>query len=316
LTNHCIVSLTSQEEGKSILSTRDVYVQCLSSFERSARRNVEKSFSEEEFMLFQANQVLPWPAEDIENLKEVIASLNRRLEKFGEGLNLPPKLVLNLTTGKEEGGAAFCRGSNGIFLPRNQVNWSLGGSVEALLAHELWHIVSRNLKPGTRDKAYSLIGFEALGTPLEFPTHLQPKRITNPDAALFEHYLPLSFLDGSETINLVPITISNTTIHHKDEGTFFKYVQLTGLIVQRSEGVDEGEGKWALTNELFPMNYDGLPKEFWEKIGRNTSYIIHPEEIMADNFKMLVFEEHLSPESVPTPSILYALDSLLRNNTD
>jgi hypothetical protein len=46
---------------------------------------------------------------------------------------------------------------------------------------------------------------------------------------------------------------------------------------------------------------------FFEQIGRNTRYIIHPEEIMADNFSLMLFGGTLS-----NPEIVEALRALLR----
>jgi hypothetical protein len=39
---------------------------------------------------------------------------------------------------------------------------------------------------------------------------------------------------------------------------------------------------------------------FFEMVGRNTDYIIHPEEILADNFALLRFAD----DDVPSPQIL------------
>jgi hypothetical protein len=48
-------------------------------------------------------------------------------------------------------------------------------------------------------------------------------------------------------------------------------------------------------------------KGFHEQIGRNTGYIIHPEEVLADNFVLLVRRE----TDVPSPEILERMDALL-----
>jgi hypothetical protein len=46
---------------------------------------------------------------------------------------------------------------------------------------------------------------------------------------------------------------------------------------------------------------------FFEQIGRNTQYIIHPEEILADNFSLLVREK-----TGPSPDILKKLADALK----
>ena len=46
---------------------------------------------------------------------------------------------------------------------------------------------------------------------------------------------------------------------------------------------------------------------FLEKIGKNTNYIIHPDEILADNFVRLVMED----KDVPTPRIIEEMRKVL-----
>jgi hypothetical protein len=44
-----------------------------------------------------------------------------------------------------------------------------------------------------------------------------------------------------------------------------------------------------------------------EQIGRNTEYVIHPEEVLADNFALLV----LKKANVPSPEILQKMREVL-----
>ena len=48
-------------------------------------------------------------------------------------------------------------------------------------------------------------------------------------------------------------------------------------------------------------------QEFLDKIGKNTNYIIHPDEILADNFVRLVMED----QNLQTPGIIDAMRRLL-----
>jgi hypothetical protein len=53
---------------------------------------------------------------------------------------------------------------------------------------------------------------------------------------------------------------------------------------------------------------DGL----FEQIGRNTQYLWHPEEILADNFAILVLGElSAKPLSPPSPEVLERLRPIL-----
>ncbi len=47
---------------------------------------------------------------------------------------------------------------------------------------------------------------------------------------------------------------------------------------------------------------------FFEKIGKNTNYIIHPEEILADNFSFMVLQKR----NLPSPVIVKKLKKILK----
>jgi hypothetical protein len=76
-------------------------------------------------------------------------------------------------------------------------------------------------------------------------------------------------------------------------GEFFDYLQL-GLLVRTAAGA-------ALSTERVV----GLQQVtgFFEQVGQNTQYVIHPEEILADNFALLV----LDMPNVKSPAVLIGL---------
>ena len=73
--------------------------------------------------------------------------------------------------------------------------------------------------------------------------------------------------------------------------------------------VEEKEGSW------FPVMVAGRPllldskevPDFGKQIGENTGYVIHPEEVLADNFVLLV----TGVKKVKTPRILTDLRKIL-----
>ena len=61
-------------------------------------------------------------------------------------------------------------------------------------------------------------------------------------------------------------------------------------MVLRLLAVEESEGQWRATTEggkALVLDPDQAP-EYVRRLGGNTSYIIHPEEALADNFVLLV----------------------------
>jgi hypothetical protein len=50
---------------------------------------------------------------------------------------------------------------------------------------------------------------------------------------------------------------------------------------------------------------------FWDVFGRNTDYVVDPEETMADNFSFAVIYG-LEGKKYKTPEIIQAIDALLK----
>jgi hypothetical protein len=50
--------------------------------------------------------------------------------------------------------------------------------------------------------------------------------------------------------------------------------------------VTEKDGQWMVKNDGIGLSEEQITG-YWEKIGRNTRYTIHPDEIIADNFTFL-----------------------------
>ena len=61
------------------------------------------------------------------------------------------------------------------------------------------------------------------------------------------------------------------------------------------------------TTIVYPME---KISDFKEKIGENTQYIIHPEEILAENFVIAFIDQ----QSVPTPELKEKIRKILKGN--
>ena len=77
-----------------------------------------------------------------------------------------------------------------------------------------------------------------------------------------------------------------------------------------------GENKSDISSAVKPMYDSQKPKlvnvqqvsGIFEQVGRNTGYIIHPEEILAGNFALLVLPER----NVPSPSIIKKMEEIMK----
>lgn len=293
-------SIASVDEGKEVLMTRDEFIERLSPFDRAARLKVERTVDEPEYLEFVGANVVAWEAEEKRRVRDLVAEIRDSLLAFD--LPLPPMVLMIKTTGREEGAAAYTRGS-AIVLPESDLE-APAERIQRKICHELFHILSRH-NPALRERLYGAIGFEKCDE-LELPAPLNARRITNPDAPRNDHCIRVE-VDGTRHW-AIPVLYSRTETYDADRGgEFFDYLEFQLLLVDRAEG----------SSAVAPLRRDNGPwlvgvqdvRGFFEQVGRNTGYIIHPEEILADNFAMIM----MGDTDAPSPEVLQRVESILRN---
>lgn len=131
-----------------------------------------------------------------------------------------------------------------------------------------------------------------------------PRKITNPDVPKNDYCIQLK-LDG-QSILAVPILLSRTAKYDASlGGEFFEYLQLALLLIEPPVGsnipqvLNDSRGPRLVTLQQV--------SGFFEQVGQNTEYVIHPEEILADNFALLVLKQ----ENVRSPEVLARIRSSL-----
>ncbi len=297
LAGNCTVHFASVPDAREYLAKRDVYIEGLSPFERAAKIKQAGPVSTAQFVEFIQGQVLEWTDADKAKLRKVIAAAKPKLAKFAE--HLPRRIDLIKTTGNDEGAAPYTRGTS-IVLPKRTTRQSANG-LKGLFYHELFHIISRG-DPKLRDKLYRIIGYEKCGV-VSLPSDMTSRRISNPDAPVVEHCIHVS-KDG-ESYWVAPVLFSRTPKYDPETGdTFFRYLEF------RLMAIDRNSAKVILKDDkpilLKPDGVDG----FYEQIGRNTDYIIHPEETLANNFVHLMRQK----EGLKNPKIPRKIQKLLLTN--
>jgi hypothetical protein len=291
LTQSTLVRFASPDEGQAILAADDDFTASLSRFDIQCRLKTGKEVTLADWKQFVARHVLPWDAPEREKVAQALERLRERLAPFR--LPLPPVIRLVASTGDDESNAAYTRGSS-IILPTNTVAAYDTMQLDRLLAHELFHLLSRH-DGAIRAKLYQIIGFE-LCQPIELPPALAPRRITNPDAPLIDCTISLTAANG-KTYTVAPVLYATTKAYDpKSNATLFQSLLFRLLIV------DHRGGRWqpVLTNGEAVVLDPKKEPAFLDQIGKNTNYIIHPDEILADNFVRLVMND----KDVPTPRII------------
>jgi hypothetical protein len=290
------VRLASQEQTTELLAARDEFALRLSRFDRQSRMQTNEEVTLDDWLKFNATHARSWSEAEAARVKAAVEELRPRLEPFS--LPLPEIILLARTSGREEGNAAYTRGST-IFLPDRVMAYPRA-DLQKLLVHELFHVLSRH-DPTLRQKLYAIVGFHPCD-PIKLPPSWEDRRITNPDAPLVDCYMELS-IDGRQ-ITAAPLLYASVARYDpKSGGSFFQYLTFRMLILSR-----DGPRWTASVKEDRPVVFDPRQVEaFYEKVGRNTSYIVHPDEILADNFALLVQGQ----KEVPTPRILDEMRKLL-----
>jgi hypothetical protein len=282
------IRLATKEEGKELIARKDDFVAALSKFDLQSRLKTGADVKADDLLKLYQENVTDWPDEDAKAVLEAFAFVADRLKECK--LKLPPKVFIIRTTGQEEAGAAYCRGP-AIVLPAGKTGTKSAG-LRQLCAHELFHVISSH-DVELRTALYRMIGFTTCD-PIVPPAKLRDRTIANPDAPRSDCVIELE-LDG-ERVFAAPILLASADFDPAANKSLFGYLQARLMVVEK-----QGDGWRAIENDgeprlLEPSKLDS----FWKQIGRNTNYIIHPDEILADNFMHLVMgtKDLKSPEVV------------------
>jgi hypothetical protein len=291
-----VIRFATESEATKAFQSVDRFIRSMSEFDLQCRLD-RSSANTDEFLEFSANQYVPWTEEQKRKIVPVVQSLEKRLARFN--LPLPKTVLLVQTSGKIEANAAYCR-ENAIMLPPRFIN-APAKSLESLLAHELFHVLSSH-NPDLRYRLYRIIGFQSC-PPIKLPAALMARKITNPDAPQLDCILYV-VVDG-ETVPATPFLWAKSDYEPGQGKTFFDYLQFRLLVLKPA-----GDGFEPLFRNGEPWFIRPRRPDLYWNIGINTEYIIHPEEILADNFKALVMK---SP--VNSPRITQAMLRELQQST-
>ena len=293
-----VVTFAGVPAAQAILTNRDDFVASLSAFDRSARMKLDREVTENEYLQFVARNVVAWSPEETNKIAGIIRDIAKKLETLHPPF--PARILLIKTSGAEEGGECYTR-ANAIVLPQHEAG-ARAKVLEQTIIHELFHVLSRS-DPALRAKLYGILGFTRIND-VAYPAELRGRRITNPDGV--QNGWLLTVTNQSAPVTVVPLLYATQAHYVPAQGDeFLRYVTFKLLVAQRN-----GDRWEAALTDLKPQLLDPQSVSgFFEQIGRNTDYIIHPDEILAVNFTLLVNGN----TNVPSPRILTELKRVLAN---
>lgn len=279
-------------QGREILLGEDEWYAGLGTAEIAIRLGSETpDKTAEDLKAYYNDKLLTWSEEEILSLRKVVDSQRSGLDVYSD---LLPEIVWFVKVSDKVEGALPHTRKNAIFFSASESNAGVH-----LFLHELFHILSREQakeQQSRRDTLYRIIGFEPCD--LEETPWMETRRLSNPDVPSGGYYLSLESLPSGAVIpwHHTAYDVFDPEVHGGFGGHFG--FGLVPVVVQ------DGTCKPLQSDKGIPVILQ--PHEvpgFLDAIGHNTGYIIHPEEVLADNFVFLM----LGYDDLPNPEIVESL---------
>ncbi|MFN7120242.1 MAG: hypothetical protein ACK4TA_25865 [Saprospiraceae bacterium] len=239
---------------------------------------------------FLQTEVMNFSAEETQWLEKIFADIQTWCNKISPDI-LPKEIRLIKIKGQHYGDGVYYTRENCIMIPANELRRSNLEALREVLIHEVFHVYSR-LNINKRNALYDIIGFKKLNGELILPSPIQTRLLLNPDGIDIAYYIRLAQQPG-DTLQAAPIITANAPTYIPERKNYFDYINFNVYPIQK-----EADNRYfviASTNGASPLSVNEQG-DFFKQIKDNTMYIIHPDEIMADNFKFLVLAQSGEPQ--------------------
>ncbi len=302
-------SLLSKEDAKKAVTTdqKEGYFDKVTVLEMSIQLAMESPSGERSKILEDYKKMLEEDVEEFTNeeqqlLKQELRKALDLCANIDKNLKLP-EIQLIKTKGTYYGAGVYYTRDNCIIIPTPQINKDNKGLLRTLI-HEIFHIYSR-YNPEKRDALYSAIGYNKIKK-LELSDFLKKRVIYNPDGVDLAYAIEVQDSSG-RSFKAIPSMYSKFSS--------YRLPLLKSFVFQLFEVAEQTDGSWKVISADIGYSEEQL-KGYWEKIGRNTRYTIHPDEVLADNFTILAFSKAQSEEinklSEEGKKLLIALEKIIK----
>lgn len=286
----------TQAEAQKLLTSEDSYTNGWSQIDIDMRMQKENS-QKAALIRFAGEQALEWQENEKKRFLQFAKEIEDSIAALQLQIPIPDEIILLKTTMQEEGGAGGYTRKNWIALGKAPIESPADHLVRGLLVHELFHVITR-ANPDFKRKIYSTISFNVLENNIEYPKDFLERRVSNPDVT-YDSYATFTVNGQKE----------NCTMNIYTDKTFkgqklFECIHNIGFIpLDKQFKPKTKDGKTI----IYPMKDIS---DFYEKIGYNTRYVIHPEEILAENFVIAV----LNRKGVKSPGLTLKIQEALKKN--
>ena len=285
--------LATLEEAKQLMGAEDSYTLNRSPFDIVSRLQNTQGTAEE-LKVYALQELREWNDEEKKVIQAITEDLNDSIQKYQYHLPLPKEIMLVKSTLKDEGGAGGYTRSNWIALTDKLISHMGEEGQKTILLHELFHVLTRN-SLDFKKEMYQTIGFTVLDEELEHPKDLWDMHISNPDVGRYDSYATFTIEGKPQKCAMYLYSDRPYTT-----GSFFQYLNIGFIPYDENMKPIQIDGK-TMTYSLEQIS------DFYEKVGKNTRYIINPEEILADNF-VIAFN---NKTDVPTPELTEKIRNIL-----
>lgn len=269
-------------------------------------RSRYRSYLQSDVDSFTARQS-QWVADVIKQVYETCNQVNPDI--------FPDSLILIKTKGNHYGDGVYYTRGKCIVIPADVFEEKDKSAFLSTMYHEVFHIYSR-LHPEKKLQLYALIGFQPVGLEnLLFPSPLNERILFNPDGVDFAQRITLQ-LEKGEKINAIPIIYANEDGYTEEKKTFFSYLEFNLFKVEESP-----DNKWVVETAddglTSTLSIHQIP-DFYKQIRDNTTYIIHPDEVLADNFSFIMLDLDGKQASIKFSKdgkhLLKEIENILKSN--
>lgn len=274
------------ETGIKILSADDEFLTTMNPIEIALRvgsPSADKTI--DDLKAHYAANVIEWPESEKALMKALLVTHKKKLAKI-EHL-LPETVYFIKVTNEVESGISHTRG-NAFVSPKRRTSIST-----KLFFHQIFHLLSRNNRI-KRASLYNIINFQ--------PCYFQPTEkvdkysIRNPEAPFTEFFLPVE-IDDRDTFVMTYLHTTHDGFNTNIERGFDGHINGDLIEVSVNDGICKpiikANGKASI------YKHEEVP-DFYDQVGRNTNFDIHPEEIIADNFAYLMMgKKNLTDPDIP-----------------
>jgi hypothetical protein len=266
------------------------------------------------YMGFLQTDMTNFKDNEVKFVEEVIENIFKTCNGVSTDI-FPDTLTLIKTHSNHYGAGVWYTRENCIIIPADELERRKTNPFTSTMTHEVFHVYSRT-HPKQSKSLYQLIGFQDIGMDnIILPPALKERVFHNPDGVNYAQRINLAQKDGT-TISAIPIIYANQLGYKENMDDFFGYIEFALFEIRPNDN-----GKWnVLTKE------DGFSStlkmedqtDFFAQIKDNTGYIIHPDEILADNFSFIMTAKK-SPAitakfSAPGKKLLADMEQILKSN--